>query len=147
MVQEAIGPNRIDVHVGQRVRLRRKQLELSQERLAAALRLTFQQVQKYERGANRISASKLYEIARELKVPVGFFYEGLDDTSTAEGEAYTRAWSQVFEGLLSDPTGPALAEAYLAIRRKSVRKAFVDMARVIAANDEDGEALRKPAAE
>ncbi len=140
-------PNPIDVHVGQRVRLRRKQLGLSQERLAEALGLTFQQVQKYERGANRVSASKLYEIARELQVPVGFFYQGLDDTSTVDGENYTRAWSQVFEALLSDPNGPALAEAYVAIRRKSVRRALVDMVRVIAANDQDDNALSKPAAE
>lgn len=140
-------PNSIDIHVGQRVRLRRQQLGLSQERLAEALGLTFQQVQKYERGANRISASKLYGIAREFHVPVGFFFEGLSDTTPPDGDAYSAAWSQVFEALLADPNGPALAEAYLAIRRKSVRKAFVDMARVIAANDQDGEALRKPAAE
>src|SRR5579862_3698153 len=70
-------PNPIDVHVGLQVRLRRKELKVSQERLAEALGLTFQQVQKYERGANRVSASKLYEIARALHVPVGWFFEGL----------------------------------------------------------------------
>ena len=75
-------PNPIDVHVGQRVRLRRKQRGLSQGRLADALGLTFQQIQKYERGTNRVSASKLYGIAMVLGVPVGFFYEGLDDPSS-----------------------------------------------------------------
>src|SRR5271154_3361246 len=72
-------PNPIDVHVGLQVRLRRKELKISQEKLADALGLTFQQVQKYERGANRISASKLYEIARTLQVPIGWFFEGLTD--------------------------------------------------------------------
>lgn len=70
-------PNPIDVHVGLQVRLRRKELKISQEKLAETLGLTFQQVQKYERGANRISASKLYEIARTLRVPIGWFFDGL----------------------------------------------------------------------
>jgi len=60
-MREATGPNPIDVHVGRRLRLRRKELGISQERLADGLGLTFQQVQKYERGANQVSASKLYE--------------------------------------------------------------------------------------
>src|ERR1700750_3211772 len=72
-------PNPIDIHVGLQVRLRRKELKISQEKLAETLDLTFQQVQKYERGANRISASKLYEIARTLRVPIGWFFEGLSD--------------------------------------------------------------------
>lgn len=70
-------PNRVDVHVGRRVRERRHALGVSQEKLAEALGLTFQQVQKYERAANRISASKLFEIARFLETPVEFFFEGL----------------------------------------------------------------------
>jgi len=78
-------PNPIDVHVGLQVRLRRKELKISQERLAEALGLTFQQVQKYERGANRISASKLYEIARALQVPIGWFFEGLSDPTVNNG--------------------------------------------------------------
>ncbi len=73
----------VDVHVGGRVRLRRVFLGYSQEKLANALGLTFQQIQKYERGANRISASKLYELSRILNVPVTYFFEGVE----AEGEA------------------------------------------------------------
>jgi len=129
-------PHPIDVHVGQRVRLRRKQRDLSQGRLADALGLTFQQVQKYERGTNRVSASKLYEIARVLEVPVGFFYQGLDDPSSPEGEAYTQAWSRVFEDLLAEPNGRMLAEAFLSIRRESVRRALAEFVRVVAANDQ-----------
>jgi transcriptional regulator with XRE-family HTH domain len=72
-------PNPVDLHVGGRVRMRRKLLGVSQEQLADALGLTFQQVQKYERGANRVSASKLYEIAKTLQVPVSFFFDGLAD--------------------------------------------------------------------
>lgn len=68
----------IDRHVGARIRLRRKLLGRSQEQLAAALGLTFQQVQKYERGANRVSASNLFRIARHLDVDVGYFFEQLD---------------------------------------------------------------------
>lgn len=83
-------PHFIDVHVGMKVRTRRKALGLSQEALANAIDLTFQQVQKYERGFNRISASKLYEIAKALQITVDFFFEGLDtfetsDVSAAEG--------------------------------------------------------------
>lgn len=131
-------PNPIDVHVGRRVRLRRQALNLSQERLADSLGLSFQQVQKYERGTNRISASKLFEISRTLRTPVGFFYEGLDDPGAPEGGDYTLAWSHVLEELLAEPNGRALADAYLAIRRQSVRRALVDFVRLVAASDRDG---------
>src|SRR5476649_1998934 len=79
----ARSPNPIDIHVGLQVRLRRKALKISQEKLAGALGLTFQQVQKYERGTNRISASKLYEIARTLQVSIAWFFEGLGDPASA----------------------------------------------------------------
>src|SRR5512145_2081507 len=72
-------PNPVDRHVGLRIRMRRKELGVSQERLAEAVGITFQQVQKYERGANRVSASKLWEIAAALKTPVAYFYDGLGD--------------------------------------------------------------------
>src|SRR3989344_1741102 len=71
-------PNPIDVQVGSRVRLRRNMLGLSQEKLGKAIGLTFQQVQKYERGANRISASRLHELARVLDVPESFFFDDID---------------------------------------------------------------------
>src|SRR5215216_762258 len=71
-------PNPIDVRVGARLRLRRKMLGLSQEKLGEAIGLTFQQIQKYERGANRIGASRLYELSRVLDMPVSFFFEDTD---------------------------------------------------------------------
>jgi len=78
-------PNPVDVHVGSRVRLRRTLLGMSQERLGEALGLTFQQVQKYERGANRVGASRLFDLARALQVPVGFFFDDLPEGASAGG--------------------------------------------------------------
>src|SRR6266403_3706757 len=74
-------PNPIDKHVGSRVRMRRMMLEMSQEKLGDALGLTFQQVQKYEKGTNRIGASRLQQISLILQVPVAFFFEGAPDMS------------------------------------------------------------------
>ena len=75
--------NAVDVHVGGRIRARRRSLSITQESMANDLGLTFQQVQKYERGTNRVSASKLYEIARALSSPVSYFFEGLSDPATS----------------------------------------------------------------
>jgi len=136
MTEEA--PNPVDVHVGRRVRLRRKELGVSQAWLADRLGLTFQQVQKYERGANRISASKLYQIASVLEVPITYFFEGLDDPAAPKGARYAHAFTGVVEELLSQPNGPELAEAFLSIRRRSVRRGLAELARAIAANDTDG---------
>jgi len=83
-------PNPIDIHVGARVRLRRTLLGLSQEKLGEAIGLTFQQVQKYERGANRIGASRLYDLSRVLDVPMSFFFDDLDD-STVPGQGLEAA--------------------------------------------------------
>ena len=80
-------PNPIDVHVGNRIRLRRTLLGLSQEKLASLLGLTFQQVQKYERGMNRVGASRLWDIGKVLEVPVGFFYEDMDEETAMSSPA------------------------------------------------------------
>jgi transcriptional regulator with XRE-family HTH domain len=76
-------PNPIDVHVGSRLRLRRTLLGMSQERLGEAIGLTFQQVQKYERGANRVGASRLYDLSRVLDVPVSFFFDDINPETAA----------------------------------------------------------------
>ena len=78
-------PNPIDVHVGNRIRLRRTLLGLSQEKLAALLGLTFQQVQKYERGMNRVGASRLWDIGKVLEVPINFFFEDMDKSVASPG--------------------------------------------------------------
>ncbi|HLJ63461.1 MAG TPA: helix-turn-helix transcriptional regulator, partial [Stellaceae bacterium] len=80
-------PNPIDIHVGARVRLRRTLLGMSQERLGKAIGLTFQQVQKYERGANRIGSSRLFELSKILDVPVSFFFDDIDPRAVLESEA------------------------------------------------------------
>src|ERR1700689_1524778 len=95
------GPDPIDVNVGSRVRLRRNMLGLSQEKLGDALGLTFQQVQKYERGANRIGASRLLELSRVLDVPVAFFY---DETDPVRAPAIPVGFAEAEqEGFDSDP--------------------------------------------
>src|SRR5215831_6988738 len=101
-------PNPIDQHVGSRVRMRRLMLAVSQEKLGAALGLTFQQVQKYERGTNRIGASRLQQISQILQVPVAFFFEGLpsDDSS---GSAVSVAQIDDF---VSDSEGLRLIGAF-----------------------------------
>lgn len=83
-------PHPVDVYVGQRVRLRRTLLGLSQGRLGDQLGLTFQQVQKYERGANRIAASRLKQMADALDVPIGFFFDGFDDADDLREPAVDR---------------------------------------------------------
>src|SRR3954447_3249699 len=90
------GPNPVDRHVGLRIRMRRKELGISQEKLAEALGLTFQQVQKYERAANRVSASKLFEIARALNTSVGYFYEGLAAGDELDGPSAQNLTGQAF---------------------------------------------------
>ena len=83
MIENKKKPNPIDIHVGSRIRLRRTMLGMSQEKLGESLGITFQQIQKYEKGANRISASKLWDIARFFKVDIGYFFEGLTGAQLA----------------------------------------------------------------
>src|SRR5499427_834364 len=88
-------PNPTDQHVGSRVRMRRIMLAMSQEKLGAALGLTFQQVQKYERGANRIGASRLQQISHILQVPVAFFFEGLPNASPRDSSKSALSVAQI----------------------------------------------------
>jgi len=122
-------PNPVDLHVGARIRMRRKILGVSQERLAEDLGLTFQQIQKYERGANRVSASKLYEIAKSLQSSVGYFFEGLADTvgdGVAEGgEPFVHDFLMTSEGL-------ELAGLFPRITRPKVRRRILELVRSMA---------------
>jgi transcriptional regulator with XRE-family HTH domain len=131
IVERAANP--VDLHVGARIRMRRKTMGLSQERLAESLSLTFQQVQKYERGANRVSASKLYEIARSLRSPINYFFDGLADTvdPLPEGVADQDASAFVHE-LVMTPEG---MELFPRIAKRG-RKLVLDLARVLAEEDE-----------
>ena len=127
-------PNPIDLHVGARVRMRRKFLGLSQEALADAIELTFQQVQKYERGANRISASKLYEISNTLKVPIPYFFEGYTEGETLEGFSESASEKYVHDFLMTTE-GIELAEAFPRIKSPKHRRKILELVRSLAEED------------
>ena len=117
--------------------MRRKILGISQERLAEDLGLTFQQVQKYERGANRVSASKLYEIARSLQSAVSYFFEGLADPTDLEGLAENGSQQFVHDFLMT-PEGLELASLFPKISRQKVRRRILDLVRSMADEDLPG---------
>jgi transcriptional regulator with XRE-family HTH domain len=121
-------PNSVDKHVGSRVRMRRLMLHVSQERLGDVLGITFQQVQKYEKGTNRISASRLQQMSDFLKVPVPFFFEGVPDVD-AKGNA---ASPDDVTGFLATTDGLALAGAFVKIRKGKLRRTIVDMVEQLA---------------
>ena len=125
-------PNPVDLHVGARIRMRRKILGVSQERLADDLGLTFQQVQKYERGANRVSASKLYEIARSLQAPISYFFDGLADPLAAETEFAGAGEDRFVHDFLMTTEGLELAAIFPKIRRGRVRRKVLDLVRAMA---------------
>jgi transcriptional regulator with XRE-family HTH domain len=125
----AQGPNPVDRHVGLRIRMRRKELGISQERLAESIGLTFQQVQKYERAANRVSASKLWEMSRALSTNIGYFYEGLGDAFEAPGSNLPRESMQDF---LLTPEGMELAAVFPKIAKGRVRRKILDLVRAMA---------------
>lgn len=129
--------NAVDAHVGGRVRMRRKLLGVSQDQLADSLGLTFQQVQKYERGANRVSASKLFQIAEILGVNVSYFFDGLPDPlaeGAGGGEAAHHA-VQVMQNFLQTSEGVELAEIFPRIASGRVRRQILDLVRTMAAED------------
>jgi transcriptional regulator with XRE-family HTH domain len=128
---EIASPNPVDLHVGARVRIRRKMLGLSQEQLADAIGLTFQQVQKYERGANRISASKLYDIAGRLQVPVSYFFEGLVDPTSDGVDGVGVAVDKILTDLLHTPEGLELAELFPKVQEGRVRRKILDLVRAM----------------
>ncbi len=131
-VAEPRTPNPVDLHVGARVRMRRRILGVSQEKLAEQLGLTFQQVQKYERGANRVSASKLYEIARALSTSVSYFFEGLADTASPPVEGVSESGTEQFvHEFLMTPEGVELASSFARIRQGKVRRKILDLVRAL----------------
>ena len=132
-------PNPIDKHVGSRVRMRRMMLGMSQEKLGDALSLTFQQVQKYEKGTNRIGASRLQQISHILQVPVSFFFEGaphLAGTPVAHGLAEAPSPAYVSD-FLATSDGLALTKAFMRITDAKLRRRIVDLVRQIAGEEAD----------
>jgi transcriptional regulator with XRE-family HTH domain len=135
--ETAGGPHPVDRHVGLHIRMRRKALGISQEKLAEQLGLTFQQVQKYERGANRVSASKLWEIARALQTHVAYFYEGLEDETDGVARGFMGASAQEF---LLTPEGLELAATFPRVRRAGLRRKVLDLVRAISEMESDAAA-------
>jgi transcriptional regulator with XRE-family HTH domain len=128
-------PSPIDIHVGSRIRLRRTLLGMSQERLGESLGLTFQQVQKYERGVNRVGASRLFDLSRVLDVPISFFFDDMPDSLATSFGGFTSRRS----GTLSESQDPfaddtlsrretlELVRAYYRITDPAVRKRVFDL--------------------
>ncbi|WP_207455811.1 helix-turn-helix domain-containing protein [Azospirillum sp. SYSU D00513] len=131
-------PNPIDVHVGSRVRLRRTLLGMSQEKLGEAIGLTFQQVQKYERGANRIGASRLFDLSRVLDVPVSFFFDDMpaDAANAPVDDDDAPATEEKAGGYEPDPMAKRetleLVRAYYRINDPSVRKRLFELTKAVA---------------
>jgi transcriptional regulator with XRE-family HTH domain len=129
-------PNPIDKHVGSRVRMRRMMLSMSQEKLGDALGLTFQQVQKYEKGTNRIGASRLQQISQILQVPVAFFFEGAP-TLHPQPEGMAEAPSPAYvSDFLATSEGLALTKAFTRIKQPKLRRRIVDLVEEIAGEPE-----------
>jgi transcriptional regulator with XRE-family HTH domain len=130
-------PNPIDKHVGSRVRMRRMMLGMSQEKLGDALGLTFQQVQKYEKGTNRIGASRLQQIAHILQVPVSFFFEGAPH---APGGHHTGGMSEApspayVSDFLATSDGLSLTKSFMKIKNSKLRRRIVDLVEQIAGEE------------
>jgi len=128
-------PSPIDVHVGSRIRLRRTLLGMSQERLGEALGLTFQQVQKYERGVNRVGASRLFDLSRVLDVPISFFFDDMPDSLTTSfgvpasrrSSSYTESHDGFGDDTLNRRETLELVRAYYRITDPALRKRVFDL--------------------
>lgn len=130
--------NAVDVHVGKRIRLRRTLLGMSQEQLGNALNITFQQVQKYERGANRVSASRLWDISQIIDVPISYFFEDMSDTTlkASPRKISSNATADVVVDDTKDPMARRetleLVRSYYSIEQSHVRRRISDMVKAIA---------------
>lgn len=133
MIENKKKPNPIDIHVGSRIRLRRTMLGMSQEKLGESLGITFQQIQKYEKGTNRVGASRLQNISNILTVPVSFFFEdapGEQPSSSGMAEASS---SNYVVDFLSSSEGLQLNRAFVKIGDPKVRRKIVDLVKALAA--------------
>lgn len=145
-VKRGSGPgafNPVDVHVGARVLMRRMELRVSQERLADALGVSFQQIQKYERGANRIGASRLFDLSRVLGVGVEYFFENMPEEAAARspGQIYGVGWQEEAEryqpNLAVTREAGELLGAYQRIGSADLRRSLIDLAKAMAGREQD----------
>jgi len=126
-------PDPIDIHVGSRVRMRRTLLGMSQEKLGNALGLTFQQIQKYERGANRIGSSRLFKLSQILDVPVNYFFDDMADASGKRSKGLGEGGPRHFEAdQLSKRETLELVRAYYRITDAKIRKRTFELVKAIA---------------
>jgi len=129
-IQKKASP--VDIHVGSRIRVRRRMAGLTQDDLARALDLTFQQIQKYERGSNRVSASKLFGIAAVLQAPVSYFFEGLaDPADKTRADAPDPDTESAIRAFLNTPEGLELARRFPLIPRGRMRKQVLELVRCL----------------
>jgi transcriptional regulator with XRE-family HTH domain len=128
-------PHLVDIHVGSRVRMRRKAMGLSQTQLAESVGITFQQLQKYERGSNRVSASKLYGMAVTLQTSVAWFFDGMSALESA-GEAIDERGRAV-QRFMASSEGVELATLVPRLR-PSQRRQILALAKILSAEEEDG---------
>ena len=129
-------PNSVDRHVGSRVRLRRLMLGMSQEKLGKALGLTFQQVQKYEKGTNRVGASRIQQICEILQIPVSFLFEGSPTAISSKAEGLSEAPSPAYVyDFLATSEGLALTRAFTRITEPKLRRSIVNIVEQIASRE------------
>jgi transcriptional regulator with XRE-family HTH domain len=137
MVENKKKPNPIDIHVGSRVRLRRNMLGMSQEKLGESLGITFQQIQKYEKGTNRVGASRLQAISSILGVPVSFFFEDAPGQgSVASGGFAEDGSTNYVVDFLNTAEGLQLNRAFVKITDARVRRKVVDLVKALGAEDD-----------
>ena len=134
-------PNPVDIHVGSRVRLRRTLLRMSQEKLGDAIGLTFQQVQKYERGANRIGSSRLFDLSRVLDVPVSFFFDDMPVVAVSSSPNSTPGKADApIDPFEADPLAKRetldLVRSYYGIANPVVRKRLFELAKALGNADD-----------
>lgn len=132
----AISKQDVDAHVGKRLRLRRTMMGLSQEAVARAVGITFQQVQKYEKGSNAMNANRLYEFARFMNVPVAYFFEGLEAfAANQNAPGFAEAASEKFDHKgVSDRESLEIMKAFKRIKEQVIRKRLADLVRAVADN-------------
>jgi transcriptional regulator with XRE-family HTH domain len=125
--------NSTDKHVGNRIRTRRLMLNMSQATLASTIGVTFQQVQKYEKGSNRVAASRLLQIASDLQVPIDFFFEGLPPPDGPSGRKDDGSYEADVSDFFASSDGLSLAKAFMQIRSPKLRRCIVGLIQEIAA--------------
>ncbi|MEN3402286.1 helix-turn-helix domain-containing protein [Brucella melitensis] len=137
MIENKKKPNPIDMHVGSRIRLRRNMLGLSQEKLGENLSITFQQIQKYEKGTNRVGASRLQAISSILNVPVSFFFEDAPGSGSSGGDGFAEDNEATYVvDFLNSNEGVQLTRAFTKISDPKVRRKIIDLVKSLAADAE-----------